>query len=58
MRILVTGFEPFGGSDINSSWETAARLEMQSFDGIELIVKKLETIEARLMEIQEKLNKE
>ena len=24
MRIVVTGFEPFGGSDINSSWETAA----------------------------------
>lgn len=41
MRILVTGFEPFGGSDINSSWETAARLEMQSFGAVELIVKKL-----------------
>ena len=26
MQILITGFEPFGGSDINSSWETAARV--------------------------------
>ena len=26
MHILLTGFEPFGGSDINSSWETAAQV--------------------------------
>lgn len=26
MQVLITGFEPFGGSDINSSWETAARV--------------------------------
>ena len=27
MHILLTGFEPFGGSDINASWETAVRVE-------------------------------
>ena len=26
MRIILTGFEPFGGSDVNSSWETAVRV--------------------------------
>ena len=26
INILITGFEPFGGSDINSSWETAVRV--------------------------------
>lgn len=26
MRILVTGFEPFGGETVNPSWEAAARL--------------------------------
>lgn len=25
-KILLTGFEPFGGSDVNSSWETAVRV--------------------------------
>ena len=26
VRVLLTGFEPFGGSDINASWETAVRV--------------------------------
>ena len=26
MKVLVTGFEPFGGSEVNSSWETAVRV--------------------------------
>lgn len=26
MKVLVTGFEPFGGSEVNSSWETAVRI--------------------------------
>ena len=25
-RVLLTGFEPFGGSEINASWETAVRV--------------------------------
>ena len=25
-KVLLTGFEPFGGSDINASWETAVRV--------------------------------
>ena len=27
MQVLLTGFEPFGGSNINSSWETVAQIE-------------------------------
>ena len=26
MKIILTGFEPFGGSEVNSSWETAVRV--------------------------------
>ena len=26
MKVLITGFEPFGGSEVNSSWETAVRV--------------------------------
>ena len=28
MRLLLTGFEPFGSININSSWETAVRVEL------------------------------
>ena len=41
MRVLLTGFEPFGGSDINSSWEAACRVRTQSFEDIELDVRQI-----------------
>ncbi len=41
MRVLITGFEPFGGDDINSSWETASRIGMQSFEGVEVVARQL-----------------
>lgn len=34
LNILLTGFEPFGGSGINASWETAVRVEQLSPKGI------------------------
>ena len=33
-KVLLTGFEPFGGSDINASWETAVRVEQLSPKGV------------------------
>ena len=33
-KVLLTGFEPFGGSDINSSWETAVRVGKLSPKGV------------------------
>lgn len=41
MRILLTGFEPFGGFNINSSWETAVRIGQLTPKGIELEVAQL-----------------
>lgn len=35
MKILLTGFEPFGGEDINPSWEAVQRL--QAPEGTELV---------------------
>ena len=34
INILLTGFEPFGGSEINASWETAVRVEQLSPKGV------------------------
>lgn len=36
MRILLTGFEPFGRSDINSSWETAYHIGQLAISGVEM----------------------
>ena len=41
MRVLLTGFEPFGGSDVNSSWETAVRVEHMSPKGVNIEIKQL-----------------
>ena len=41
MRVVLTGFEPFGGSDVNSSWETAVRVEHMSPKGVTIEIKQL-----------------
>ena len=34
MKIILTGFEPFGGSEVNSSWETAVRVGQRPPKGV------------------------
>ena len=41
MRVLLTGFEPWGGLDVNSSWESAIRVEQQTPEGVEVEVVQL-----------------
>ena len=41
MYILLTGFEPFGNSHINSSWETAVRVGQLALRGVDIEVRKL-----------------
>lgn len=41
MRILLTGFEPFGSSDINSSRETAYHIGQLAISGVEMKVVQL-----------------
>lgn len=41
MRVLLTGFEPFGDSDMNSSWETAYQLGQLSIGGVDMEVVQL-----------------
>ncbi|MBR4879129.1 MAG: pyroglutamyl-peptidase I, partial [Clostridia bacterium] len=40
MKILITGFEPFGGESINPSWE-AVKLLPENIDGHEVVRKML-----------------
>lgn len=37
MRVLLTGFEPFDGSGVNSSWESAIRVEQQTPEDVEVV---------------------
>ena len=41
MQVLLTGFEPFGGSNINSSWETVAYIEQLSPQNVNIETVKL-----------------
>lgn len=41
MRVLLTGFEPFGGSYINSSWETAYQIGQLTINGVDIEVAQL-----------------
>lgn len=40
-RVLVTGFEPFGGEDVNPSWEAALRLDGLRVDGAVVVARQL-----------------
>ena len=42
MKILLTGFEPFGGEDVNPSWEAVQRL--QAPEGTELVKLRLPVV--------------
>ncbi|MFX0212162.1 MAG: pyroglutamyl-peptidase I [Candidatus Hodarchaeota archaeon] len=41
IRILLTGFEPFGGADINPSWEVVSSLQESAFPNIEIVKSQL-----------------
>ena len=41
MRVLLTGFEPFGGSYKNSSWETAYQIGQLTINGVDMEVAQL-----------------
>lgn len=44
MRVLLTGFEPFGGSMINPSAEATLLLRRRQIPGIELVVRQLPVV--------------
>ena len=44
MRLLLTGFEPFGGETVNPSWEVARAIEAAPPPGIELTALRLPVV--------------
>ena len=40
-NILLTGFAPFGGEDVNPSWEAVARLDGSVLDGHRVVARRL-----------------
>ncbi len=52
-RVLVTGFEPFGGEEINASLEAARRLKYENWEDIEVEVRRLPTEFERVMPVLE-----
>lgn len=57
-RVLLTGFEPFGGSHVNPSNEACRRLEGETFNGyrvaVETIPLRYDEVKPRLLEAIEK----
>ena len=43
MKILITGFDPFGGEKINPAWEAVKRVS-DKMDGIEVIKLQVPTV--------------
>ena len=41
LKILITGFEPFGGETLNPSWEVAQMLHGQHIHGVHVVAEKL-----------------
>lgn len=43
-RVLLTGFEPFGGGSVNSSWEAVKDFDKTTIDGAEIHVRQLSVV--------------
>lgn len=57
MKILVTGFEPFGGDAINPSWEVAQALDGDSIGGAQIVARRLPCVfQQALHELRQQLN--
>lgn len=51
MRVLLTGFEPFGSLDTNVSWEVAKRVAEMSFGAVDLAIEQMPVSFGRVAEV-------
>jgi pyroglutamyl-peptidase len=50
-RVLVTGFDPFGGSDVNPSWLAVQSLDGERIEGHTIVAAQLPTVFDRSLEV-------
>jgi pyroglutamyl-peptidase len=51
MKILLTGFEPFGGEDINPAWEVARSLDGERLSGALVVARQLPCVFGRALAV-------
>ncbi len=44
MKVLLTGFDPFGGESINPAWEVVKKVSAEKLEGITLTTRQLPTV--------------
>ncbi|MFP7224609.1 pyroglutamyl-peptidase I [Priestia filamentosa] len=54
-KVLLTGFEPFGGEKLNPSWEAVKQLHGEVIDGVTLVAEQIPTVFGKSVEVIEKL---
>jgi len=43
-KVLLTGFDPFGGSDVNPAWEAVKSFESKAVAGVDLVIQMIPTV--------------
>jgi pyroglutamyl-peptidase len=51
LKILITGFEPFGGESVNPSWEVAKQLDGLIVSGAQLVVVQLPCVFSKSLQV-------
>lgn len=52
-RVLMTGFEPFGGETINAAWEAVKGFQNETVEGADIFVRQLPTVFGKAVEVLE-----
>ncbi|MFD4820406.1 pyroglutamyl-peptidase I [Peribacillus butanolivorans] len=54
-KVLLTGFEPFGGERVNPSWEAVKQLHGEVIDDVTLVAEQIPTVFGKSVAVMEKL---
>lgn len=54
-KVLLTGFEPFGGEEVNPSWEAVKQLHGEVIDDVTLVAEQLPTVFGKSVAVLEQL---
>ncbi|MFE4354488.1 pyroglutamyl-peptidase I [Peribacillus butanolivorans] len=54
-KVLLTGFEPFGGERVNPSWEAVKQLHEEVIDDVTLVAEQIPTVFGKSVAVMEQL---